>query len=69
MAVGLELTLSETQDALRLSGMDFDKHNRNEYAYMFVLGTFHGCTMDEFNMHLQELNVPPIERKNKRRRQ
>lgn len=69
MAVGLELTLSETQDALRLSGMDYDKHNRNEYAYMFVLGTFHGCTMTEFNMHLQELNVPPIERKEKKRRQ
>ena len=65
MAVGLELSLAETQEALHLSGMDFDKHNRDEFAYMFVLGAYPGCTMDEFNAHLEELDVAPIARKEK----
>ena len=68
MAVGLELSLTETQEALHLSGMDFDKHNRDEFAYMFVLGAYPGCTMDEFNTHLKELNVKPIVRKDKTHR-
>ncbi|MBO6204577.1 MAG: hypothetical protein J6O13_13700 [Selenomonas sp.] len=68
MAVGLELSLTETQDALHLSGMDFDRHKRDEFAYMFVLGAYPGCTMNEFNTHLKELNVAPIVRKEKQPR-
>lgn len=68
MAVGLELSLSETQEALRLSGLDYDKHDRTENAYMFVLGVCPGCTMYEFNDHLKELNVEPIVRKEKKTR-
>ena len=68
MAVGLGLTLDETQTALRLSALDFDKNLRDENAYMFVLGNFPGCTIEEFNEYLQELNVAPIERKEKNSR-
>lgn len=66
MAVGLGLTLEETQAALRLSALDFDKNIREENTYVFVLGNFPGCTMEEFNNHLQELDVAPIVRKSKK---
>lgn len=66
MAVGLGLTLEETQAALRLSALDFDKNIKAENAYVFVMSNFPGCTMDEFNTHLQELDVAPIVRKSKK---
>ncbi len=68
MAVGLGLTLDETQTALRLSALDFDKNKRDENAYMFVMSVFPGCTMQEFNIHLEELGVPPIVRREKKSR-
>ena len=66
MVVGLGLTLEETQAALRLSALDFDKNIKAENAYIFVMNNFPGCTMEEFNTHLQELDIPPIVRKSKK---
>lgn len=60
MAVGLELTLHETEEALRLSGLGYDNSDDTDYAYMYILSTFHGCSIDECNTVLEKLNVKPL---------
>lgn len=65
MAVGLELTLHETEEALRLSGLGFDNSDDTDYAYMYILSAFHGCSIDECNTVLKKLNVKPLGTKSK----
>ena len=60
MAVGLELTLHETEDALRLSGLGYDPNDITDSAYMFILSSFHGSPIDECNMVLEEIGVKPL---------
>ncbi len=60
MAVGLQLSLHDVQEALRLSGLAFDSGNRTHYAYCFLLTTFHGCSIDECNEVLIKLDVPEL---------
>lgn len=60
MAVGLELTLHETEDALRLSGLGYDNSNDTDFAYMYILSAFHGCPIDECNLILEKLNIKPL---------
>jgi len=57
MAVGLELTLHETEEALQLSGLGYDNGDDTDYAYMYILSAFHGCSIDECNTVLKKLNV------------
>lgn len=66
MAVGLELTLHETEETLRLSGLGYDNSNDTDYAYMYILSTFHGCPIDECNVILEKLNVKPLGTKSKK---
>lgn len=66
MAVGLELTLHETEDALRLSGLGYDNSDLTDYAYMYILSAFHGCPIDECNVILGKLNVKPLGTKSKK---
>lgn len=49
MAVGLKLTLHETDKTLRFSGLRYDNSNETQYAYMYILSAFHGCPIDECN--------------------
>lgn len=65
MAVGLELTLHETEEALRLSGLGYDNSDDTDYAYMYILSAFHGCSIDECNTVLKKLNVKPLGTKSK----
>lgn len=65
MAVGLELTLHETEEALRLSGLGYDNSNDTDYAYMYILSAFHGCSIDECNAVLEKLNAKPLGTKSK----
>jgi hypothetical protein len=66
MAVGLELTLNETKETLRLSGLDYDPNDRTQNAYMYILSTFQGCPIDECNDVLNKLNVPELGTKSRR---
>lgn len=66
MAVGLELTLHETEEALHLSGLGYDNSDDTDYAYMYILSAFHGCPIDECNTVLEKLNVKPLGTKSKR---
>ena len=66
MAVGLELTLHETEEALRLSGLGYDNSDDTDYAYMYILSAFHGCPIDEGNTVLEKLNVKPLGTKSKK---
>ena len=66
MAVGLELTLHETEDALRLSGLGYDDNNRIDNAYMFILSACHGSPIDECNVVLEHLNVGPLGNKDRK---
>ena len=66
MAVGLELTLHETEEALRLSGLGYDNSDDTDYAYMYILSAFHGCPIDECNVVLEKLNVKPLGTKPKK---
>lgn len=66
MAVGLELSLNETQENLRLSGLGFDPNDRTQKAYMYILSTFQGCPIDECNDVLNKLNVPELGTKSMR---
>ena len=66
MAVGLGLTLHETEEALRLSGLGYDNNNDKDYAYMYILSAFHGCPIDECNVVLEKLNVNPLGTKSKK---
>ena len=66
MAIGLELTLHETEEALRLSGLGYDNSNDTDYAYMYILSAFHGCPIDECNVILEKLNVKPLGTKSKK---
>lgn len=66
MAVGLELTLHETEEALRLSGLGYDNSNDTDYAYMYILSAFHGCPIDECNVILEKLNVKPLGTRSKK---
>ena len=66
MAVGLELTLHETEEALRLSGLGYDNSDDTDYAYMYILSAFHGCPTDECNTVLEKLNVKPLGTKSKK---
>ena len=45
MAVGLELTLHQTEEALRLSGLGYDSNDSVDCAYMYILSAFHGCSI------------------------
>jgi len=58
MAVGLELTLHETEEALKLSGLGYDNSAKTDCAYMYILSTFHGCSIDECNTILKKIQVP-----------
>lgn len=60
MAVGLELTLHETEEALKLSGLGYDNTDITDCAYMFILSAFHGCPIDECNTVLEKLKVKPL---------
>jgi len=66
MAVGLELTLHETEEALRLSGLGYDNSDDTDYAYMYILSAFHGCPIDECNTVLEKLHVKPLGTKSKK---
>lgn len=65
MAVGLGLTLHETEDALRLSGLGYDNSDTADCAYMYILSAFHGCSIDECNTVLEKLNVKSLGTKSK----
>ena len=67
MAVGLELTLKETQDILSLSGLGYDPNDRTQQAYMYILSVFQGCPIDECNDVLSKLNVPKLGTKTRRK--
>ena len=66
MAVGLELTLHETGEVLRLSGLGYDNSDDTNYAYMYILSAFYGCPIDECNTVLEKLNVKPLGTKSKK---
>lgn len=68
MAVGLELTLHETEDALRLSGLGYDNSDPTDCAYMYILSAFHGCSIDECNTVLEKLNVKSLGTKSKNKK-
>lgn len=69
MAVGLELTLHETEEALRLSGLGYDNNDDTDYAYMYILSAFHGCTIDECNTVLEKLKVKQLGTKTRQSKQ
>lgn len=58
MAVGLELPLSAVNEALQLSGMGYDLKKKDHFAYTYVLTAFQGCSIDECNEVLKQLQVP-----------
>lgn len=60
MAVGLKLSLNETNSALQLSGMVYSPTIREHSAYIYILTTFHGCSIHECNEVLQALKVPTL---------
>lgn len=60
MAVGLELTLHEAEEALHLSGLGYDNSDATDCAYMYILSAFHGCSIDECNAVLEKLNTKPL---------
>ncbi|MFT8313404.1 MAG: ImmA/IrrE family metallo-endopeptidase [Clostridium sp.] len=60
MAVGLKLSLTEANSALQLSGMVYSPTIREHYAYMYILTSFHGCSIHECNEVLQTLKVPTL---------
>lgn len=60
MAVGLGLTLSETENVLRASGMTFVDINHDHQAYKCVLTVLHGCSINECNDFLLRANVDPL---------
>ena len=66
MAVGLELTVDEITAALSLSGLGLDKNNPSEFAYIYILSNFHGCSIDEFNDILKILDVAPLGSKSRK---
>lgn len=66
MAVGLELTLHETEEALRLSGLGYDNSDPTDCAYMYILSVFHGCPIDECNTVLEKLKVKQLGTKSKK---
>lgn len=66
MAVGLKLTLHETEEALRFSGLGYDNSDDTDCAYMYILSAFHGCPIDECNVVLEKLNVKPLGTKPKK---
>lgn len=66
MAVGLELTLHDTEEALRLSGLGYDRYNDADCAYMYVLSVFHGCSIDECNIVLKKLNIKKLGTKSRK---
>ena len=66
MAVGLKLTLHETEEALRFSGLGYDNSDDTVCAYMYILSAFHGCPIDECNVVLEKLNVKPLGTKSKK---
>lgn len=65
MAVGLELTLHETEEALHLSGLGYDSSDTTDCAYMYILSAFHGCSIDECNTVLDKLKVKALGTKSK----
>lgn len=65
MAVGLELTLYETEEALHLSGLGYDSNDTTDCAYMYILSAFHGCSIDECNTVLDKLKVKALGTKSK----
>lgn len=66
MAVGLELTLTETEDALRLSGLGYDRNDNIDCAYTYILTAFQGCPIDECNTVLEKLKIKPLGTKSKK---
>lgn len=66
MAVGLKLTLHETEEALRFSGLGYDNSDDTDCAYMYILSAFHGYPIDECNVVLEKLNVKPLGTKPKK---
>ena len=66
MAVGLELTVDEITAALSLSGLGLDKNNPSEFAYIYILSNYHGCSIDEFNDILKILDVAPLGSKSRK---
>lgn len=60
MAVGLELTLHQTEEALRLSGLGYDSNDSVDCAYMYILSAFHGCSIDECNTVLEKIQAPML---------
>ena len=66
MAVGLELTVDEITAALSLSGLGLDKNNPSEFAYIYILSNYHGCSIDEFNDILKILDIAPLGSKSRK---
>lgn len=66
MAVGLELSLSAVNEALQLSGLGYDLKKKEHYAYTYILSTFHGCSIDECNEVLKQLQVPLLGAKSRK---
>ncbi len=66
MAVGLELGLADVQEALHLSGLGFDLQKKEHSAYAFILTSFQGCSIDECNEVLKQLDVPLLGAKSRK---
>lgn len=66
MAIGLGLSLHDTEEILRASGLAYNTGDIEHCAYVFVLSTFQGCSIEECNEVLMSLGVKPLGTKSKK---
>lgn len=56
--VGYNLDLMMAQALLHSLGLDFNRHNKRDYAYSFLLTRCRGKSIDECNDILEKLGIP-----------
>ena len=60
MAVGLRLSITEFQDAIRRSGLCLIEGDYKHDAYGFILSVMQGKNIDECNEFLEKSGIEPL---------
>ncbi len=60
MAVGLQLSVTEFQDAIKHSGLCLIEGDKKHDAYSFILSVMQGKDIDECNEFLESVGIEPL---------
>lgn len=67
MGIGLQLTLTEMNEVLSCAGLSFNYSDKKEQAYQYLFTGMYGKTISECNDFLEQIGVPKLGSKHRKK--